>query len=93
MTERILLDPTGERAPVRRSRAARPSSLNGKVIGLLDISKPRGDVFLQRLAEVLQTRGHRVVHIRKPTYTKPAPADVRRAVRDGCDVVVEGLAD
>lgn len=93
MTERILLDPTSERAPARRSRAARPSSLNGKVIGLLDISKPRGDIFLQRLAEVLQTRGHRVVHIRKPTYTKPAPPDVRRAVRDGCDVVVEGLAD
>ena len=93
MTERILLDPTGERLPARRSRAARPSSLDGKVIGLLDISKPRGDIFLQRLAEVLQARGHRIVHFRKPTYTKPAPSDVRRAVRDGCDVVVEGLAD
>jgi hypothetical protein len=93
VTERILLDPTGERAPARRTRAARPTSLDGKVIGLLDISKPRGDVFLGRLAEVLERRGHRVVRFRKPTYTKPAPPDVRRAVRDGCDVVVEGLAD
>jgi len=93
MTERVLLDPTGERAPVRRGRAARPSSLDGKVIGLLDISKPRGDIFLGRLAEVLETRGHRVVRFRKPTYTKPAPPEVRRAVREGCDVIVEGLAD
>jgi hypothetical protein len=93
VTERILLDPTSERAPVRRSRAARPSSLDGKVIGLLDISKPRGDVFLGRLAEVLQARGHRIARFRKSTYTRPAPPDVRRAVREGCDVVVEGLAD
>jgi len=93
VTGSILLDPTNERAPVRRSRAARPVSLDGKVIGLLDISKPRGDVFMERLAEVLQTRGHRVMRFRKPTYTKPAPPDVRRVVRDGCDVVVEGLAD
>lgn len=93
MTERILLDPTSERAPARRPQAARPSSLDGKVIGLLDISKPRGDVFLGRLAEVLEARGHRVARFRKPTYTKLAPPDVRRAVRDGCDVVVEGLAD
>jgi hypothetical protein len=89
----MLLDPTGERAPARRVRAARPSSLDGKVIGLLDISKPRGDVFLGRLAEMLERRGHRVAHFRKPTYTKPAPPELRRALRDGCDVVVEGLAD
>lgn len=93
MTDRIVLDPTSERAPVRRPLAARPSSLDGKVIGLLDISKPRGDIFLGRLAEALERRGHRVARFRKPTYTKPAPPEVRRAVRDGCDVVVEGLAD
>jgi hypothetical protein len=93
MTDRILLDPTSERAPQRRPRAARPASLDGKTIGLLDISKPRGDVFLGRLEELLAARGYRVARFRKPTYTKPAPPDVRRAVRDGCDVVVEGLAD
>jgi hypothetical protein len=93
VTERILLDPTGERVPAHRTRAARPASLAGKVIGLLDISKPRGDVFLGRLEEVLETRGYRVARFRKPTYTKPAPPDVRRTVREGCDVVVEGLAD
>lgn len=93
MTERILLDPTSERAPGHRPRAIRPSSLDGQVIGLLDISKSRGDVFLDRLAELLQVRGHRIVRFRKPTFAKPAPPDVRRAVRDGCDAVVEGLAD
>ena len=45
MTEtRFLFDPTGERAPAKRERLSRPPSLEGVTIGLLDISKARGDV-------------------------------------------------
>ena len=41
-----------ERAePGTRERAPRPASLDGLTIGLLDITKPRGDVFLDRLDE------------------------------------------
>ena len=43
---RILLDPTSERAPGQRARLPRLESLDGKTVGLLDISKPRGDLFL-----------------------------------------------
>lgn len=93
MTERILLDPTGERAPQARPRAPRPASLGGAVIGLLDISKPRGDVFLDRLADLLSGRGLRVTRFRKPTYTKVAPPDLRRRIGETCDVVIEALAD
>ena len=35
----------------------RPASLRGQTVGLLDISKPRGDVFLDRLEERLDRRG------------------------------------
>src|SRR6516162_5938128 len=49
----ILLDPTSERTVAGRTLTARPSSLKGKVVGLLDISKPRGDVFLDRIAQRL----------------------------------------
>ena len=45
----VLLDPTSERSPTIRPRLSRPDSLNGLTIGLLDIAKPRGDVFLDRL--------------------------------------------
>ena len=40
MSERVLLDPTGEREAPSRERAPRPASLDGRTIGLLDISKP-----------------------------------------------------
>ena len=93
MTRTVLLDPTAERAPAQRQRAARPPRLDGLTIGLLDISKPRGDVFLDRLGELLAERGLRVERFRKPTYTKPAPMDLRQEVSGRCQAVIEALAD
>jgi hypothetical protein len=90
---RVLLDPTSEREPTTRPRAMRPSSLEGKTVALLDISKPRGDVFLNRLQERLEERGLSVQRFSKPTFTKPAPADLRREIETKCDVVIEALAD
>jgi hypothetical protein len=88
-----VLDPTGERTPVGRPRTARPASLDGLTVGLLDISKMRGDVFLDRLEERLAERGLRVERFRKPTFTKPAPVDLRQEIAVKCDVVIEALAD
>lgn len=88
-----ILDPTGERQVVERQRLARPASLDGKVVGLLDISKARGDVFLDRLEERLVEAGLRVERYRKPTFTKPAPIDLRHEIATRCDVVIEALAD
>ena len=90
---RMVLDPTGERTPAERQRVARPASLDGLTVGLLDISKPRGDVFLNRLEELLRERGLRVERYRKPTFTKPAPVDLRHEISVKCDVVIEALAD
>ena len=93
MTDQILLDPTAERSAAERPRASRPASLHGATVGLLDISKPRGDVFLARLDELLTGRGVTVRHYRKPTFTRPAPAELYQQLTRECDVVVEGLAD
>lgn len=90
---RTLLDPTAERSPALRGRTARPASLEGLTIGLLDISKPRGNVFLDRLEALLVERGLRVARFRKPTYTKPMPAALGAELRARCDVVIEALAD
>ena len=67
MSARVLLDPTGERAAPTRERSPRPASLDGRTIGLLDISKP--------------------------TFSKPAPIDLRHEIGTQCDVVIEALAD
>ena len=93
MTTRELLDPTAERAPARRERVARPASVEGLTIGLLDISKFRGDVFLDRLQELLAARGARVERFRKPTFAKVMPVDLGYDIATRCDAVIEALAD
>jgi hypothetical protein len=89
-----ILDPTDERVPVRRTLAPRPQTISG-VVGLLDISKPRGNVLLDRLEARLGERlpGIEVRRYAKPTFTKPAPDALRQSIRDEADVVIEALAD
>ncbi len=88
-----LLDPTAEATPATRERQARPDSLDGLTIGLLDISKTRGDVFLDQIDRRLNERGWKVLRFAKPTFTKPAPIDLRQEIAMHCDVVIEALAD
>ena len=88
-----ILDPTSERTVAERARTARPASLDGLIVGLLDISKPRGDVFLDRIEQRLVDVGAEVKRYRKPTFTKPAPVDLRHEISVECQVVIEALAD
>jgi len=90
---RIVLDPTGERTPVQRELTARPGGVAGRTVGLLDISKPRGNVFLDHLESLLVARGLTVRRYRKPTFTKPAPDELRGQIAQECQLVIEALAD
>jgi hypothetical protein len=89
----VILDPTSERSPATRQRIARPQSVKGLTVGLLDISKARGNVYLDRIEELLVERGATVKRYAKPTFTKPAPADLRYEISQQCNVVIESLAD
>jgi hypothetical protein len=93
MPENILLDPTAETAPARQPRLARPPSIAGMTIGLLDIAKMRSDEFLDRLDELLTERGHVVKRYRKKHFTHLAPLELKQKIKSECDLVVEGLAD
>ena len=88
-----LVDPTGQTTPERRERLARPGSLSGLSVGILDISKPRGDVFLDRLDERLSEGGIAVKRYQKPTFARPAPTALRQQIATEVDAVIEGLAD
>jgi len=90
---RILLDPTAERTPAKRERLPRPASLNGLTIGLLDISKPRGNIFLDQLETHLLAHGAAVNRYQKPTYARVAPVDLKHQLVTECDAVIEALAD
>jgi hypothetical protein len=86
-----VLDPTGELGEVERPLAPREGR-PGRV-AFVDIRKPRGDVFLDELERLLRERGIDVVRTQKPTFTKPAPPDVRREIARDCEAVIEALAD
>ena len=86
-----ILDPTAERDPAGRPLAERDGA--PRQIALVDIRKPRGDVLLDELERLLSERGHAVHRTGKPTFTAPAPTDLRRAIAERCDAVIEALAD
>ena len=90
-----LYDPTAPPTATRAPLATRVTGLQGKVIGMLDISKPKGIYFLDRLAQGLQQehQPRDIIRVMKPTYARPAPEEVRKTLEQQCDVVIEALAD
>jgi len=89
----VLLDPTSERSPTLRPRLPRPASLDGLAIGLLDIAKPRGDVFLDRIEERLSQQGLTVRRYKKPTNARTAPLPLQQQIATEVNLVIEGLSD
>lgn len=89
-----LIHPGNESKALAAPPPARLSSLSGRKIGLLDISKPGGNLFLDRLEAILRERYGvaEVMRARKPTFTKSAPAEVIEQLRS-VDAVIEALAD
>ena len=89
-----LIDPRNERAQQAAQPAPRLTSLAGATVALLDISKPGGAAFLDRLS-LLLTRDYGVTQVlreTKPTFARPAPRALVEKLR-AADAVVEGLAD
>jgi hypothetical protein len=89
-----IVNPLNENVVEPAAPAPRLLALAGKTIALLDISKPGGSVFLDRLEHRLRT-GYQVAHIireMKPTFAKPAPLEVLERIRSA-DAVIEALAD
>lgn len=89
----ILLDPTAEQSPAHREALPRLKTLTGATIGLLDISKPRGDIFLNRLEAKLIAAGATIHRYRKPTYARVAPVALKQQITTECHAVIEALAD
>ena len=90
----IILDPTDERVPIKRTPTPRPEAITG-TLGLLDISKARGDVLIDQLGIRLAERlpGLAIRNYKKPTFAKPAPEGLRQQILRECDFVIEALAD
>jgi len=92
----ILINPLDETPRVFSKPAPRLASLTGTTIGMLDISKPGGSVFLDHLEQLLRRRYGvaQIIRAMKPTFTKPAPdAIIAKFLDAKCDAVIEALAD
>ena len=89
-----IVSPLNETAPPAFAAAPRLRTLEGKTVALLDISKPGGSIFLDRIEHRLRTefRVAQVIREMKPTFAKPAPPEVIERIR-GADAVIEALAD
>ncbi len=90
----VIVNPMNENQQTRVSAPPRLKTLAKKTVGLLDISKPGGSVFLDRIERLLKERYGvaRVVREVKPTFTKRAPGELIEKLR-GVDAVIEALAD
>ncbi len=92
----VLVNPLDEQARPEASPAPRLDTLQGKRLALLDISKPGGSIFLDRLEALLTERygAASILRIAKPTFAKPAPSEVLAKIREAqVHAAVEALAD
>ena len=87
------VSPIDERVRAPEPLAPRTKSIEGKTVALLDISKNRGAEFLDRLEQHLRSRGAKTMRFRKPTFSRPASAELIEEVAIHGDLAVEGLAD
>ena len=90
-----LLNPQDQGEISTKYLAPRLDNLNGKTMGLLNIGKNGSDTFLDRVEEMIceEFNVAEVVHVNKPTFTRPAPEELIIKLANRCDFVVEGLAD
>lgn len=90
-----LLDPTCEARPETKPLAARPASLAGLRLALLDNTKPNVGPFYEALRAALCARVPlaAVTIYRKRDSSSPLPDEVERLILAEADVVVNAIAD
>jgi hypothetical protein len=93
----IVLSPEGKAQTSAAPVASLPkfSDLRGKVIGLLDNSKPNADKLAERFAELLQKEYGvaKVISRRKLTAQQGAPKEYLDELAAQADFVLSGLGD
>jgi hypothetical protein len=90
-----LLDPTAEAAVQTVAYAARPDTLAGKRIALVENTKFNSDRILLKIGELLkQEYGAAEVKLyHKRNASVPAHEEIIEDIRKSCDLVVAGIGD
>ena len=96
ITERLLvLDPTTGPEEGGLELAPRSGSLEGKIVGLLDNSKPNSDEILRYVGEILRERYGvaELVFASKSDSSTSAPSDILDQLVQRCHFAVTGIGD
>jgi hypothetical protein len=90
-----ILDPTVEPRQQPLTYVARPDSLKGKRVGLVENTKFNSDRLLLRIGEILKREyGAAETRIwRKHNASVPAHDEIIEQAKRGVDVVVAGIGD
>ncbi len=90
-----LCSPAGHTLPLGLSAVARPRSLEGLRIGLLDNSKPPVDKMFAHIERQLRATvpGVEIYSVSKQVASQPADAKIMQGLRQNCDVVINALGD
>jgi hypothetical protein len=90
-----ILDPTSEPGPQAVTYARRPSTLEGKRVGLVENTKFNSDRLLVKIGEVLKAEyGVAETRLwRKRNASVPAHEEIVAELRATCDVMVAGIGD
>ena len=89
-----VLDPTAEDVAVETDHAARLTSLQGRTVGLLDNGKIRVRELFDHMEDILGAEHGvaRVIRLKKPDASRPAPADVVAEMK-AADAVISAVGD
>ena len=87
------VSPFDERRRAPEPLAPRRDTREGECVALLDITKRRGDEFLDRVEARLRERGAETFRVAKEIFSKPAEPELIRRIANRGDLAVEGLAD
>ena len=92
--ELITLDPR-DTTEHSQNVAARPTTLDGKVVGLLSNNKPNSEGLLLMVADLLREKYgvSDVIEANKGTHRIPAPTEMLDDLASRCDVVITATAE
>ena len=90
-----LLDPTAEATAQTVAYAARPDTLAGKRVALIENTKFNSDKLLLKIGELLRQE-YGVAEVKlyhKRNASVPAHEEIIEEVRKSCDLMVAGIGD
>jgi len=90
-----ILFPKSEETNIQNQTSDRLTTMEGKVVGLLENRKLHADTFLEELEQVLVSEFNvlEVVYKKKRAYSEACDPETLNELIERCDLIVHAIAD